>query len=148
MIRKLDHINIVVSNIARAKAFFMALGFQAAHQGRLTGPWVSALVGLKDVDADYVALELPGCPTKVELIEYHNPSSGPAPGISKANQLGLRHLALEVDDIEGAAARLSQMGAELFSPIQEYSPLGKKLVYLLGPDGIILELAQYGSSSA
>jgi glyoxylase I family protein len=64
--------------------------------------------------------------------------------------MGLRHIALRVDDIAAMTAKLRAAGVEVFSePV--HVPAGvvkhdqgeKTLVYFLDPDGVILELAQY-----
>jgi hypothetical protein len=46
--------------------------------------------------------------------------------------------------IDQTVAFLKQKGIEPLSAIQEYAKLSKKLVYFHGPEGILLELAQYG----
>jgi catechol 2,3-dioxygenase-like lactoylglutathione lyase family enzyme len=88
---------------------------------------------------------LPGSETAIELLEYRHPSSDRDPDMGKANQLGFRHLAFAVSDIEATVRKLRQMDVEFLSDIQTYEKTGKRLVYFYGPDGILLELAQYKS---
>ena len=145
MLKRLDHINVVVSDISKAKEFFLNLGFTEGDSSELSGEWISAIVGLDEVDASYVSLHLPGLETALELIEYRQPSSNRDPDMSKANQLGFRHIAFAVSDIEATVKKLRQMEVELLSDIQTYEKTGKRLVYFYGPDGILLELAQYRS---
>lgn len=57
-----------------------------------------------------------------------------------------RHLAFRVKDIERTVSFLKDSGIKPLSPIQEYAKLSKKLVYFRGPEGILLELAQYPES--
>ena len=146
MLKSIDHINIVVSSLEESAEFFQALGFEIQHQGDLRGEWISQIVGLQDVSARYVSLELPGENTRLELIKYYSPSSLGDDEISVANKLGLRHLAFRVSNIEEVVSRLKQRGVSFLSPIQVYEPTNKKLVYLLGPDGVLLELAEYGNA--
>ena len=47
------------------------------------------------------------------------------------------------EDIEKIVTSMTDDGAEFFGDIQTYPETGKKLVYFYGPDGIILEFAQY-----
>jgi catechol 2,3-dioxygenase-like lactoylglutathione lyase family enzyme len=145
MLKRLDHVNIVVSDISKAKDFFLNLGFAEGDSSELSGEWISEIVGLDQVDASYVSLHLPGSETSLELIEYRQPSSNRDPDMSKANQLGFRHIAFAVSDIEATVEKLRQMEVELLSDIQTYEKTGKRLVYFYGPDGILLELAQYKS---
>ena len=63
--------------------------------------------------------------------------------MGKANQIGVRHIAFAVDDIEVEVERIKARGVRFISGIQTWEQTGKKLVYFYGPDGILLELAQY-----
>jgi catechol 2,3-dioxygenase-like lactoylglutathione lyase family enzyme len=143
MINKLDHINIVVSNLREAQDFFLNLGFKEVISSRISGERFSIISGLPDFDAKFVGLSLPGSATNVELIQYYSPAGGKDPKLNKPNQLGFRHMAFAVDDIEAEVARLKAKGVEFQSDIQVWEKTGKKLVYFYGPDGIILEFAQY-----
>ena len=143
MIKRLDHINIVVSDLQRAKDFFLKLGFKEVISSRLSGERFTIITGLPDVDAEFVGLSLPGSPTNIELIRYSSPVGGRDPALSKPNQLGFRHIAFAVEDIEAEVERLKAEGVEFQSSIQVWEKTGKKLVYFYGPDGIILEFAEY-----
>lgn len=143
MIKTLDHINIVVSDLQKAKTFFLDLGFTEVISSRLSGEQFTLVTGLPDIDAEFVGLSLHGSATKIELIQYFAPTGGRDPELSRANQLGFRHIAFAVDDIEAEVARLKAKGVEFRSSIQVWEKTGKKLVYFHGPDGILLEFAQY-----
>ena len=143
MIERLDHINIVVSDLEKARDFLSLFGFRECSFSELSGDWISLIVGLEDVRARYVALSLPGSNTNIELIEYKSPRSERDPQLGKSNQIGLRHLAFAVDDIETEVRRLTEAGIEFMSSVRTYEKSGKKLVYFHGPDGILLELAEY-----
>ncbi len=143
MLNKIDHVNIVVSNLDTAKAFFTRLGFAIGNEGRLEGEWISTIVGLKNVEARYVTLSLGDVGANLELIQYYSPVSRQDPMMSKANQLGFRHIAFEVEDLEKTVHDLKERGVTFLSPIQTYPKTGKRLVYFYGPDRILLELAQY-----
>ncbi len=142
MIKKLDHINIVVSRIEDAVAFFSLLGFESTTPAGLSGEWISSIVGLDQVQARYVVLSLPGSKTNIELIEYQRPPSGKDPDLGVSNQIGFRHIAFEVKDIEAEYARLKSNGVRFLSEIKVYPKTGKKLAYFYGPEGILLELAE------
>jgi catechol 2,3-dioxygenase-like lactoylglutathione lyase family enzyme len=143
MIRKLDHINIVVSDLQHAKAFFLRLGFAEVISSRLSGEKFTLVTGLPHIDAEFVGLSLPGSTTKIELIQYFTPPGGRDPELGKPNQLGFRHIAFAVDDIEAEVRRLRSNGVEFMSDIQVWEKTGKKLVYFYGPDGILMEFAEY-----
>ena len=143
MFSNLDHISIVVSSLAETREFFISLGFTLEDEADLEGDWIAAVVGLDQARARYAKLSLPGGNTKLELMEYYSPPSGRDPDMAKANQLGFRHLALEVESIEKFVDELKKKGIDTVSEIQTYRPTGKKLVYFYGPDQILLELAEY-----
>lgn len=144
MINKIDHINIVVSDLERTTKFFTDLGFSVEDRSELSGEWFSAIARLEDVHAEYVKLALPKSETRLELIQFTSPPSKHDPLMERANQLGFRHIAFEVSDIEETVKQLQKLGVELLSPIQTYPKTGKRLVYFHGPDNNLLELAQYG----
>ncbi len=148
MIHGLDHINIVVSDLDRARRFFELFGFKTLDASALSGEWISRIVQLEDVAARYVRLELPGTACKVELIVYDHPVPEEEVHPGRANEIGLRHLAFAVEDIEQEVARLESAGVGFLSDIHVYEKLGKKLIYFYGPDGILLELAEYGTEQA
>ena len=143
-LQNIDHINIVVKNLERVERFFVSLGFQVTDRSELRGEWISKTVGLNEVEAEYVKLTLSDDPISLELIQYKSPPATEIPNPGKANTQGLRHLAFRVPDIQKAVSFLIEKGIEPFSSIQEYAPANKKLVYFLGPEDILLELAQYG----
>lgn len=144
LLKNIDHINIVVKDLDAVKTFFLALGFELKDRSRLEGEWISKIVGLRGVDAEYVKLTLPGDNASIELIRFDAPPVNEIPNPEKANTQGLRHVAFEVDDIEKTVAFLKKNGIIPISSVQEYSAANKKLVYFQGPEGILLELAQYG----
>lgn len=147
MIKQLDHVNLVVTDLDKAQEFFSLLGFVPKASGELSGDWIAKIVALRDVKAKYVALCLPGCSVNVELIQYYSPAGDIDPNISQANQIGLRHLAFEVTDIEQVVDKLRANGVEFLSEVQVYPATGKSLVYFYGPDGVLFEFAQYGNGS-
>lgn len=143
MLKKINHVNIVVSNLDQTKEFFIQLGFEVGDESELSGEWISSIVGLSDVKARYVTLSLPDTETNLELIEYASPPSEKDPNMDRANQIGFRHIAFEVENIDDEVSRLKDEGIKFLSAIHTYPKTGKRLVYFWGPDRILLELAQY-----
>ena len=143
MLKKINHINVVVSDLDEAKSFFILLGFTVGDESELSGEWISSIVGLPNVMARYATLKLPGTEINLELIEYTNPPSERDPDMGKANQMGFRHIAFEVENIDEMVQGLKDKDIKFISSIHTYLKTGKRLVYFRGPDGILLELAQY-----
>ena len=57
-------------------------------------------------------------------------------------QLGLDHLGLRVDDMDGAAIQLRGLGVEFLMEPRETLP-GVQIAFVRGPDGVNIELVQY-----
>ena len=146
MLKKIDHINIVVKDLEKAKEFFIDLGFvcDSNKPELLQGDWVEKLTSLKNVKAFYYALtHYPISQISLELLHYESPEDNDDPLIGKPNHVGFRHMAFEVDDIEKFVSKLKTKNVKFFSEIQEYKPTKKKLCYFYGPEGIVLEMAEY-----
>ena len=61
---------------------------------------------------------------------------------SMANQLGLRNVAFEVDDLQSAIDRLAADGYGLVGGIGQYEHIWR-MAYVRGPEGIIVSLAEH-----
>lgn len=142
--KKIDHINIVVKNLDAAKKFFLLFGFTVQKEGVLEGKWIETVTCLKNVKAEYVALSLHDGETNLELLTFTNPENLSTHDNDVINKTGFRHMALIVEDIEKAVKDLKEKGIDFLSSIQEYKETNKKLCYIRGPEGIMLELAEYG----
>jgi catechol 2,3-dioxygenase-like lactoylglutathione lyase family enzyme len=151
MIRAIDHINIVVADLGRSVRFYTeGLGFRLVKEASLEGEWIDRIVGLKGVQGRVAYVVAPAGEPRIELLCYNAPRGDDPAANRLANTVGLRHIALRVDDIAATVAKLRAAGAEFFGePVRV--PAGvvrhdageKTLVYFLDPDGVILELAQY-----
>jgi catechol 2,3-dioxygenase-like lactoylglutathione lyase family enzyme len=140
-IRKIDHVGIVVDDLPAAKAFFLDLGLKLLGESEVQGGWVGRVIGLNDVRSTVVMFGLPDGETNLELSKFHTPAAENGVQHSLANTLGIRHIALVVEDIEAVVAKLKEKGAELIGEIVNYKDV-YKLCYVRGPEGIILELAE------
>lgn len=151
MVRAVDHINIVVTNLERAVRFYTeVLGFQKTKEAYLEGGWIDRIVGLSGVRGHVAYVVAPAGEPRIELLCYEAPKGEALPVNSQANTVGLRHLALRVDNMAEAVARLRAAGVTLFSePVRvpagvvQHDAGEKTLVYFLDPDGVILELTEY-----
>jgi len=140
-IQRMDHVGIVVDDLAAATAFFVQLGFEPRGEGSVQGGWVDRIVGLEGVRADIAMVQTPDGGARLDLTKFHAP---PGPGGDQqapANAPGIRHLAFEVDDIDAVVAGLRGRGAELVGEVESYRDV-YRLCYVLGPEGIIVELAE------
>jgi catechol 2,3-dioxygenase-like lactoylglutathione lyase family enzyme len=140
-LRRMDHVGIIVDDLAAAIAFFVELGLEVQSEFSVGGPSVDRIVGLRGVRNDAAMLRTPDGHGGLELIKFNAPPAEGGGRPAPANTLGLRHLAFAVDDIEDAIARLRPHGAELVGELVDYGD-SYRLCYVRGPDGIIVELAE------
>ena len=140
-VQRLEHIGVVVDDLAAATAFFVALGLELEGETSVEGRLVDRINGLDGVQADIVILRTPDNGSKLELAKYRTPSyegnDEPAP----PNAPGIRHILFQVDDIEASLASLRAHGGELVGELVDYENI-YRLCYVRGPAGIIVELAE------
>jgi len=141
MIERMDHVGIVVDDLAAATAFFVELGLELQGEGPVEGSWVDRVVGLKGVRADIAVVETQDGHGRLELTKFHTPSDQDGDRHAPANTPGIRHVAFAVEDIDAVVAGLRARGAELVSELERYED-SYRLCYVRGPEGIIIELAQ------
>ena len=73
-VQRLEHIGIVVDDLAAATAFFTALGLEPEGEASVEGDPVDRINGLAGVRADVVILRTPDGHGKVELARYRSPA--------------------------------------------------------------------------
>jgi catechol 2,3-dioxygenase-like lactoylglutathione lyase family enzyme len=140
-IERMEHVGIVVKDLAAATAFFVELGLTLQGEASVGGGWVDRVVGLDGVRAEIAMLETPDGHGRVELAKFHEPSGPEGDGHAPANVPGLRHLSFAVDDVDAVVASLQAHGAELVGELERYKDI-YRLCYVRGPEGIIVELAE------
>jgi catechol 2,3-dioxygenase-like lactoylglutathione lyase family enzyme len=140
-IQRMDHVGVVVEDLADAVAFFVELGLELQGEAPVEGDWVDRVVGLEGVRAQIVMLQTPDGHGRLELTKFHTPSTDGGYQRVPANASGIRHVAFVVDDIDDVLTRLQARGAELVGELERYRDR-YRLCYLRGPEGIIVELAE------
>lgn len=140
-IRKMEHVGVVVEDLAAATEFFVALGLELEGEMSLDDPIVGRIIGLEDVETEMAFVRTPDGHGALELIKFRSPGSGDGDPQAPANAPGLRHLAFAIDDIEAVVADLRARGYELVGELEQYGN-SWKLCYVRGPEGIIVELAE------
>jgi len=140
-IQRLEHVGIVVDDLAAAIEFFIELGLELQSEGPVEGRWVDRVVGLDGVRAEIAILQTPDGHGRVELAKFHAPSTQGGNRHAPANAPGIRHVAFAVEDIDAVVAGLRARGAELVGELERYED-SYRLCYVRGPEGIIVELAE------
>ena len=137
----MEHVGIVVDDLAAATEFFVKLGLELQGEATVEGRWVDRVVGLEDVRVDIAMMRTPDGNGRLELTKFHSPSIQGDNGHAPANTPGIRHVAFAVKDIDGIVAGLRARGAELVGELECYQNT-YRLCYVRGPEGIIIELAE------
>ena len=137
----MEHVGIVVDDLAAATEFFVELGLKVLGEMPVEGEWVDRVVGLEGIRVDIAMLETPDGHGRLELVKFHAPPSQGGDRDAQANAQGIRHLAFAVDDIDAVVAGLRARGSELVGEVENYEDI-YRLCYVRGPEGIIIELAE------
>ena len=141
-IKRLDHVSVVVDDLAAAISFFTALGMMVEGEAAVEGPWVDRVNGLEHVQVDIVMMRTPDGQGKLELTKFRNPKPVDIePAIAPPNALGLRSVMFAVESVDDSVARLRASGAELLGEVAQYKDLYRRC-YMRGPAGIIVALAE------
>jgi len=146
MLTHFDPVTIVVRDVEAAKRFFNLLGFQEEKSVVIAGTQFSNYMGVDGIEAEHVTLVLPDVSprTEVQLLKYWHPDPLRDPAIGNLTKLGFNHICFAVDDLESEVAKLKAKGVQLRNAVMDFhSP---KLVFLSGPEGITVELAEWDGS--
>jgi catechol 2,3-dioxygenase-like lactoylglutathione lyase family enzyme len=146
MIKQIDHLAIVVSDLEQSRKFFEILGFEETIRSTLDAQFLESVTNIKGAAGSFVGMKHQASQLVIELLAFSNPKPLSDPDCGYPNRVGYRHLAFSVKDIEHTVGRLKEFGVPFLSPIRTWEKTGKRLVYFHGPDGILMELAQYPES--
>jgi catechol 2,3-dioxygenase-like lactoylglutathione lyase family enzyme len=125
-IKQVEHISLNVIDIQKSLDFYQrVLGFERLQT-----------VDCGDFDITY--LRLPGG-ARLELFDYRGKSAGAPPPES---DIGLRHLAFQVEDVAAHEAALRRLGVEITLPTCDLPNLGVRVCLFLDPNGITLEFCE------
>lgn len=138
---RFDHVGVVVDDLDAVTAFFLGLGFE--QEGRVLGGGevVDKINGLDGIRAELVFVRTPDGSGRLELVKYHAPADEQGAHPAPVNRLGLRHITLEVDDLNAIVARLRDQGFDTVGEVRDYED-SYRLCYVRGPEGLIVEFAQ------
>jgi catechol 2,3-dioxygenase-like lactoylglutathione lyase family enzyme len=141
-IRRFDHVGITVADLETVTAFFVGLGLEVEGRTFVEGEFVDTVIGIANTRAEIVMLRPPGGGSGLELSSFVRPEHEPGSPGAMANELGLRNVAFEVDDLQDAIAGLKADGYGLVGGIGEYEGTWR-MAYVRGPEGIIVSLAEH-----
>ena len=140
-----SHFGLCVSDLVRSVRFYCdALGFEKAESHTI-GSEFARLMDLPDVVLTSQFLRKGT--TSVELLGFAEPPPFGDTAPRAINQLGLTHLSFRVSDVEGTAARVTELGGSILESSRTTIELGGtslQFLYCTDPDGVRIELMDLG----
>jgi len=141
-VKRFDHVGITVADLDTVMAFFLGLGLQVVGQRMFVeGEFLDTVIGIPDSRTEIVMLRAPDGGTTLELSSFVRPDHRPGSPSAMANELGLRNVAFEVEDLRALLAQLATDGYGLVGAVGEYENVWR-MAYVRGPEGIIVSLAE------
>ena len=116
------------------------MGLEIEGRTFVEGDFIDTVIGIPGSRTEVVMLRPPDNGTGVELSSFVRPSPVPGSTAAMANEVGLRSVAFEVHDLDAAVDQATSAGYGLVGG-GEYEG-SWRMVYVRGPEGIIVALAQ------
>jgi len=140
-IRRFDHVGITVADLDTVTAFFVGLGFEVEGRTFMEGEFVDTVIGMPNSRTEIVMLRPPDGGTGLELSSFIRPNHEPGSPDAMANELGLRNVGFEVDNLQLVVDRVAADGYGLVGDIGQYEHMWR-MAHVRGPEGITVSLAQ------
>jgi len=146
--RRFDHVGITVADLDTVTGFFVGLGLEVEGTRMFVeGEFLDTVIGIPNSRTEIVMLRPPDGGTRLELSSFVRPDHEPGSPAAMANELGLRNVAFEVDDLQAAVDLLAADGYGLVGGIGQYENIWR-MAYVRGPEGIIVSLAERMADAA
>ncbi|GAB3863709.1 VOC family protein [Nocardioides maradonensis] len=138
---RFDHVGITVQDLDAAEAFFVGLGLETEGRMEVEGEFLDTVIGMRGAKTVIVMLRPPDGGTTVELSSFVRPDHVAGNPQAMANEVGLRNVCFEIDDMEGTVERLAAQGYGLVGGIGRHEDTWS-MAYVRGPEGIVVSLAE------
>lgn len=139
-IPRFDHVGITVDDLDAATAFFESIGLQVEGRSSTQGEFIDTVTGIPGSRTEIVMLRTPDAHARIELCRYVHPVASPGDGAAMANELGLRNVCFEVEDLPSTLDRVRADGYGLVGGMGVYEDAWR-MAYVRGPDGIVVSLS-------
>ncbi|GEP60197.1 VOC family protein [Reyranella soli] len=143
MLKHFDHVTVAVTDPAAAIGFFALLGFELDKDVVIKGPVMDRYMGIANLEARHITLALEDSNPRLEvqLLHFLNPPVKREGDIARLDRVGFNHMCFAVSDIDGLIATVTAAGVRLRNQPMTFHD--RKLVFLEGPEGITVELAEW-----
>ena len=140
-IKYFDHVGITVDDLDSATAFFVGLGLEVEGRQFVEGEFLDTVCGIPNSRTEVVMLRPPGGGVGLELARFLRPDHEPGSPLAMANELGLRNVCFEVDDLPAIVDGLAADGYGLVGGIGQHENIWR-MAYVRGPEGIVVARAE------
>ena len=140
-VRRFDHVGITVADLDAVTEFFVWLGLEVEGRTFLEGEFLDTVIGMPNSRTEIVMLRPPDGGTGLELSSFIRPDHEPGSPDPMPNELGLRNVTFEVDDLQAILDRLAADGYHLVGGVGQYEGIWR-MASVRGPEGFIVNLAQ------
>jgi catechol 2,3-dioxygenase-like lactoylglutathione lyase family enzyme len=145
------HAGVTVSDLDRSLAFYRdLLGMEVSMERVFTEPYIFEIVALQPAAMRIAYLKIPQSPVIIELIEFQGIERHS--GAARPCDPGTGHFCLYVGDIDALHERLRAKGyaSRSAAPVTVTAGpnRGSKVVYMLDPDGYLVELFERRTAPA
>ena len=140
-IQRFDHVGITVADLDTAIDFFVRLGLEIEGRMFMEGEFLDTVCGIPNSRTEVAMLRLPDGGTTLELARFIRPDHTPGSPAAMANEVGIRNVAFQVDDLPALVEQLAADGYGLIGGVGEYEGVWR-MAYIRGPEGITVALAQ------
>ena len=132
---------IVVNDLEKTKDFWInTLGFKLHIKAKEESPYIDELLAIKDPRLTTVKL-IDSNGFIIELLKFENYQVGNS-WTGDLKTTGLTHIALTVDNLDELVEILRKLDYQTLSEIKTSPNKKVKVVFVRGPEGIMLELVQ------
>lgn len=127
-VKKVEHVGVAVKNCSEATPFYKLLGIQVGCTEDLTAGSLKVAM-------------LPIGESEIELLEPTSPDSTVAKFLEKRGE-GIHHIALCVEDIDGAVKELLENGVRMIDRAPRPGAGGKMVAFVhpAASNGVLIEL--------
>src|SRR5689334_25417663 len=110
--QRIDHIGVVVNDLAAAKEFFLDFGFTVQGEAEEQSELLDKVTGVKNAKSQIFFLRAPNGQINLELTKFLNPADKSEVQENAMYSHGMQHLAFVVEDIEDIVASMKQRRSE------------------------------------
>ena len=130
-----------MADLEAASAFFVELGLVIEGRTFVEGEFLDTVSGIPDARTEIVMLRPSSGGAGIELSSFTRPEHEPGSPAAMANELGVRSVAFEVENLREMTEQLDHQGYGLIGGIGDYEHVWR-MAYVRGPEGIIVALAE------